>query len=159
MLPTQVNTTDVDPRAIVSLLLAVTPPANPGDCWNAPRLVWDGRRMSWSRRLSHEIFIGPISRVGEECPHYLSTECGNSDCVNPDHLVNVNWYRVHTTMRGGLMGPRGEESASSKLTANQVMAIRRRHAQGETQTSLSKEYGCSQTNISHIVKRKTWRHI
>lgn len=54
---------------------------------------------------------------------------------------------------------KGEELSHSKLTNKDVKEIRLRHSQGETQTSIAKEYNIGQQHVSKIVNRKTWKHI
>ncbi len=55
---------------------------------------------------------------------------------------------------------RGERASKAKLTADQVVEIRRRHALGDvTQTTLGREYGVSQHSIWMIVARKSWTHV
>jgi membrane protein involved in colicin uptake len=47
----------------------------------------------------------------------------------------------------------------SKLDADKVREIRRRAAAGETQIALAREFGISQTSISRVVLRKTWKNV
>jgi hypothetical protein len=55
--------------------------------------------------------------------------------------------------------PRGETSASSKLTDSLVMSIRSRVSAGEKQKVLAKELGVSTSLISVVVKRTSWKHL
>ena len=54
---------------------------------------------------------------------------------------------------------RGERIGNAKLTAEKVLLIRERFAEGETATALSKEFGTNRNNINLIVQRRTWKHI
>ncbi len=67
---------------------------------------------------------------------------------------------------------RGENSSQAKLTAEQVLELRRRHdgtpwyrrpqdqrLPGSTLKALAKEFGVQMTTISRVVTRKTWRHL
>ncbi len=47
----------------------------------------------------------------------------------------------------------------SPLTADQVRELRARHAAGESGYSLARAFGLSQSGVSSIVRRKTWRHL
>lgn len=51
---------------------------------------------------------------------------------------------------------RGSSNAAAKLEADQVLAIRRRAADGEGYKALGKVYGVSWNTIRQIVKRRTW---
>ena len=53
----------------------------------------------------------------------------------------------------------GERHPRAKLTTNDVLAIRRRVAEGESQNSLRLVYGVSQSVINSIVLRKTWQNV
>lgn len=55
---------------------------------------------------------------------------------------------------------RGETNGYSKLTAAQVIEIRRRYrAGGVTFKCLGSEYGVTGVNIRYIVAGRTWRHL
>jgi hypothetical protein len=47
----------------------------------------------------------------------------------------------------------------SKLSAEKVIAIRRRYDAGERPIDLAAEYCVTPTLIVYVGKRKTWRHI
>ena len=56
--------------------------------------------------------------------------------------------------------PRGERNANAKLTAQIVLEIRKRYANGGiSQPQLSRIYGVRQSAIWGIVNRKSWKHI
>lgn len=47
----------------------------------------------------------------------------------------------------------------AKLTESSVREIRRRHAAGESQRSLGKQFGVSQPTVGQVVQLATWRHV
>lgn len=53
----------------------------------------------------------------------------------------------------------GEKCDNSKLTAGDVIEIRRAYRNGETQRSIGKRYGISQVTVFKIVNRRTWPHV
>lgn len=56
--------------------------------------------------------------------------------------------------------PGGGRNGSSKLSAEQVLEIRRRYAAGGvTQEKLADEFGVDRTAVHNIVRRKTWTHL
>lgn len=65
-------------------------------------------------------------------------------------------HAKHMGIAGG--GCFGSDNACAKLTEQQVRDIRRRWPQ-ESQHALADEFGVTNTNISCIVRRKTWRHL
>jgi hypothetical protein len=55
---------------------------------------------------------------------------------------------------------RGELINTAKLTADQVVEVRRLYLQGGfTQQDLADRFGITQTNISNLIRRKTWAHV
>jgi len=54
---------------------------------------------------------------------------------------------------------RGETHHKSKLTVEDVLEIRRRHADGETFASLAKDFGIKPCSTRDVVLRKSWSHI
>jgi hypothetical protein len=88
--------------------------------------------------------------------HQAAHSCGQSLCFNPRHLrwatrkENEADKLVHGTSN------RGPRNGMSKLTADDVRDIRRRHAAGELQRDLAVQFGTNQANISQIVNRISW---
>lgn len=100
--------------------------------------------------------------LGNPLPDELDLlhQCGQTLCVNPAHVrpgTHAENLREAVAARGGQhWAPRGERSGTAKLTQAQVDEIRARHAKGETQTALAREYGVSQPNIGYIVRGLRW---
>ncbi len=97
-----------------------------------------------AHRFSFDLFSGPIPS-GMHVLHH----CDNPACVNPDHLYlgGPRDNMIDRELRG-----RGV----AKLSIDDVKSIRLRSMRGETQASLSKEYGISDGHISEIIGRKKW---
>lgn len=64
-------------------------------------------------------------------------------------------YEPHSTHRF----LRGSDQGMAKINEEDVKAIRVRYASGEPIFSITSDYPLTQTAISHIVKRKTWKHV
>lgn len=58
--------------------------------------------------------------------------------------------------RNGLPGDR---NPSAKITADDVLEIRRRYRAGEFQKCIAKDFGLTQGMVSQITRRSAWRHI
>lgn len=78
---------------------------------------------------------------------HIDHKCRNPRCVNPAHLEPVT---PSENMRRG---------RATRLRAEDVRAIRRRWAAGETQTDLAREFGISQTHASNIAHRLKWADL
>ena len=104
-----------------------------------------------AHRLALELANGPIPN-GMLCCH----TCNNPPCVNPRHLyAGTVQDNVDDTRRSGNI-PNGERCHSAKLTKSDIRAIR---ASNETNVVLGARFGVAPSNISHIQRRKTWRHV
>jgi uncharacterized protein YjcR len=53
----------------------------------------------------------------------------------------------------------GELHARAKVTANDVIEIRTKRAQGMRSKDLAREYGISPQAVAAIVHRQSWKHI
>jgi hypothetical protein len=81
----------------------------------------------------------------------------NGSRTHPERLIGRTWT-------SGPMRPeqvrRGEASGHVTLTEVIVREMRRAWDAGEaTQTQLAARYGVTQTNVSLIVRRKSWQHV
>lgn len=54
---------------------------------------------------------------------------------------------------------RGRKQHSNKLSEQEVLAIKRRRAAGESGKALSQEFGVNQATICDIVKGRTWQWL
>lgn len=123
-----------------------------------------GNGLLYAHRVAFEEQSGTIPN-GHDILHH----CDNPPCVRGSHLftgtARDNMVDMTAKGRNGRLRhperyPRGETHPNSPLTAAQVLAIRDRVARRESsQAALAREYGISQTAISAIVRRKTWRHV
>ena len=84
--------------------------------------------------------------------------CDNPACCNPAHLILGTHAENMADMveRKRSNKAKGEDNSSCKLTSKQVMEI---YNSPLPQNELAKLYNITQTNISLIKLKKTWRHI
>jgi len=76
--------------------------------------------------------------------------------TNPEKLARGDRHgsKTHPESR-----PRGEKHGNRELTEFKVLEARRRYSEGETQTSIAKDFGISYQQVSRIVNRKQWTHV
>lgn len=111
----------------------------------------DGKRMYAHRRV--------WVQTNGEIPEGLIIRhlCNNPACINIEHLAlgtiadnNNDKVLAGTTNRGS-------KCNLAKLNQEQVLEIRKIHAEGlATQKELAKKYGVHQSAISRIINRKDW---
>jgi HNH endonuclease len=135
------------------------------DCWpwqgytNARRshglFRTDGRDgpLIAPSRYSYELHFGPIKQKGLFVCHH----CDNPPCVNPAHLfLGTPKDNVQDMIQKGRGLLSGEKGRNAKLTNLQAATIRRKHAKGNSQHSLAREFSVHQRTIFRIVHSLTY---
>ena len=132
-----------------------------GDCWS-----WTGWcnpdgygefKMSYrtylAHRLSYELANGEIAPGLCVCH-----SCDNPACVNPSHLfLGTQADNVRDRVsKGHCARVVGEDNPHSKLTADDVLAIRRLFASGKSKRSTAKGFDISHRQVTRIVNREQW---
>ena len=126
-----------------------------GHGYKSVRLWKNGKEKTcYVHRLVLEAFAG---RAAEGCE-----ACHNDGARSNNHISNLRWDTKannhadkikHGTIRNG------EKARFAKLTPKYVKEIRNRIAAGEYQQSVADSFSISQTSVSDIINRRTWRHI
>ena len=109
---------------------------------------------------------------GKEPENLVLHTCDNPPCCNPDHLYDGTHKdnardRDSRGRNGWATGKydnrntvRGTRQHLAKLDEEKVREIRRLYATGRySQLKLGEMYGINQSNISEVVRRKTWAHV
>ena len=113
-----------------------------------------GRTMAGAHRISWELHNGPIPEGMFVCHH-----CDVPSCVNPDHLfIGDNQMNMTDKQRKG-RAVKGEGSAGSKLTEDDVRRIRRMADMGMTTRMISDGFPVTWQTVHDIIKRKKWSHV
>ena len=119
---------------------------------------WYGGRMIGAHRAV-------LLLSGVEIPDGMCAchRCDVPRCVNPSHLfigtrIDNNADR-DAKGRNVVVPRRGESNSLSKLTADQVLEIRRLYADGVSQGKIAPRFGVSRSNVEKIVHRETWAHV
>lgn len=86
-------------------------------------------------------------------------KCDNRGCCNPKHffLGNYRDNQKDAYNKKRRAQPKGEHHTNAKLTNRQAAAVILKYHRGRVQTALAKEYGVSQSCISHIIRGETYR--
>jgi hypothetical protein len=112
-----------------------------------------GRHLK-AHRFSWQLHHGPIPTG-----LFVCHRCDNPGCVRPDHLFLGTASDNNKDCAAKGRHVFGERNGRSKLTVDQVREIRARHADGESQGSLAKQFGISHRSIQFIVRQIHWKHV
>lgn len=104
-----------------------------------------------AHRFSYEVFVANIEDGLFICHH-----CDNPPCVNQSHLFQgTRIDNVQDAVKKERMA-KGETHSKTKLTAEQVMEIRKSDL---TYPELAERYGMSLVGIKHIRWGLRWKHL
>jgi hypothetical protein len=158
------------PRSLEERLWEKVDRRGPDECWN-----WLGaisthgygeirinqpRTMVLAHRLVYELCIGPIPENMLVCHR-----CDHKICCNPNHLflgtsqdnIDDMWQKGRGKVHHQSINF-GSTHGAAKLTEEKVLEIRRLSGQYPT-SLLGLMFGVSQSNISAVINRKTWKHV
>lgn len=96
-----------------------------------------------AHRVAYELAIGPIPE-GLTIDHVKARGCTRVDCCNPAHLEAVTY--AENQHRG----------RNTKLTAEDVIAMRAAVAAGTSQKEMAARYGLAPATVSRIISGHKW---
>lgn len=95
-------------------------------------------------------------RTGAELQHFAEV-WGVSLTTVQNAYAGRTWASVSTSPRGGRR--KGEDHPRAKLTADDVLEMRRRHVAGETLRKLASVFDVSFGTVRCAVAGHTWKHV
>lgn len=118
------------------------------------KLSKDGRKLAFCiHRLVLCAFVG-------ECPNGMVAAHYDGNPLN-NHVSNLRWTtqadNINDKRRHGTIA-RGERAGNSRLSEEVVRQIRADYRRGNG-AELMQRFGISQSTVSCIVNRKTWKHV
>ncbi len=105
-------------------------------------------------RLVLEAFVGPCP-VGMQCRHLDGDPHNNrinNLCWGTPDENHVDKVRHGTS-------PVGERNPLARLTAGEVLDIRRQASAGVTHRRIAAQYGVHRSTVGQIARRTNWRHL
>jgi hypothetical protein len=87
--------------------------------------------------------------------------CDNPPCIRPEHLFTGTELDNARDKVAKDRHAYGEHNANAKLTADNVVEMRRRYAEGGVSyRELAEEYGLQWwSSAKNIIRRRSWKHV
>lgn len=120
---------------------------------------WFNGRDEGAHRVAWQFAHG-IGSIPKD--KWVCHKCDNRSCVNVNHLfLGTPDDDIKDMMsKGRSRHPRGEDAGKAKLTASQVLEIRRDYdAMTNGLKKLALKYGVTSQAIMSIIRRRSWAHI
>ena len=130
-----------------------------GDCWEWTAHKTHGYGMIWYKEKGRPIQASRLSWIlhyGDPGKLSVLHKCDNPACVKIEHLFIGSPNDNSKDMVKKQRQANGERLPQSKLTENEILAIRNSPL---LQKELAIIYGIDQSTISYIKNNKRWRHI
>lgn len=112
----------------------------------------------YTHRLAYELEYGPIPDEG-----WIMHRCDNPPCCRPSHLkVGTQLENIQDCIAKGRKNPphmTGATNPNSKLSADDVLAIRYLVANGAKQVDIAHRFRVGRDQIGLIVSHQSWRHL
>lgn len=85
--------------------------------------------------------------------------CDTPLCVNPAHLLlGTDQDNTNDCIERGRF-PVGSMCGRAKVNEDDVLVIRKRWREGESQSQLAREYGLNSSVVHDMVRYNTWKHV
>jgi len=120
---------------------------------------WGYGRIWWNDRLwlvHRAAYVDAKGPIPDEVK--VLHKCDTPACSELEHLFDGSDADNNADMyaKGRDRHPRGESLPFSKLTEDEVRAIR---ADTRAQVRIAAQYGIGQSAVSSIKRRETWKHV
>ena len=108
-------------------------------------------KLCLAHRVSYETYVESIP--SQQC---VLHHCDVRNCINPKHLFIGTNKENSEDMVIKERSARGERQGTSKLTATDVLSIRK---DSRMHRVIAADFGISRTNVGVIKSHKSWKHI
>lgn len=138
-------------------------PGEPDQCWEWTAATNKGYGMiavhGSKLRIAHDVAWELHHNRSLPEGMVIRHTCDNPLCVNPAHLLLGTHADNVRDKVSRQRQSRGRSHGLSKLTEDDVRAIRNLYAGGMYQRVVAEQFGISQSNVSIIVRRIAWPHL
>jgi hypothetical protein len=137
----------------------------PTDCWlwrGAVDRDGYGTRSDWGRTRHVHTIAWELSN-GRSLPsgYVVRHSCDVRVCINPAHLLLGTQQENIADRQARDRAAKGERNGVSKLTADQVRAMRAEYVRGRNggYARLARKYNVSPRAVFFIIKGQRWKHL
>lgn len=110
-------------------------------------------KNAYAHHYAYRLWVSP------DLPKIVRHKCRNRHCCNPDHLEGgTHLENQHDRIRDGTDN-KGERHGNSKLTAEQVVEMRRLRREGWSLEQLMMRYELTNSAVLHALDGTHWSHI
>lgn len=119
--------------------------------------AFDHTHPRGAHRVAFELTHGPIPAEDPGSARiFVLHRCDNRPCCNPAHLfIGTHDENMADMVAKGRQAV-GERSGQARLTADEVLAIRKMVADGATYRQAAERFGVSTPCVGEIARRWTW---
>lgn len=116
--------------------------------------AWRRGKRILAHRAAWEIANGAIPKG-----MFVCHKCDNPPCVRPDHLFLGTPQDNNKDMATKNRSSHGSRNGQSKLTEQDVAALKTDYADGIKQRLIAEKYGVSRATVQRIVYGKGWVRV
>jgi len=125
--------------------------------YNRVNLYKDGKYKNFFVHcLVAEAFLGK-KPIGKEVNHKDTNKQNN--CANNLEYMTKSENIQHAVVSGRFKINIGSKNAQAKIKEKDVLEIRKRYKEGETQKRLADEFNLSENHLQQIIQRCNWKYI
>lgn len=117
------------------------------------RVKIEGKRIS-AHRIAYMLCYGAF-----DDNLYVCHRCDNPSCCNPNHLFLATTQENTADKIFKNRQIKGTQVNTSKFTEKDIKIIRELGKQGQSTSTIARQYGVTPKAIRDIVLRLTWKHI
>jgi hypothetical protein len=108
-------------------------------------------------QFAHRVSLLIYDKIKQLTPGLqVRHSCGQTSCVNPDHLSEGTRQQNAADKVGHGTSLRGNRCHFAKLDWTKISVIRQKSVEGIKRKQMAEEYGVSSGTIGSILRNKSW---
>lgn len=96
--------------------------------------------------------------------YFPGAQINHKNKIRSDNMIsNLEWctgkHNVRHSYLNGRNKPIGERNGASKIGEKDILEIRKLYKDGMLQRDIASKFSITQSNVSAIIRRKSWPHV